>query len=86
MDDDNAARNLYRHMSISTLKAFVFIIFPVAIVGQASVVISKFSEGLFNTDFLGLPSFVIQLCCLATMAVMLLAMRFCWQELQSRKR
>ena len=71
-------------MSVPTLQGFVFFIFPIAIVGQIWVVVSKFSEGAFRTDILGLPNVVIQLCCLATIGVMTIALRSCWQEFKSR--
>jgi len=85
MNDVPVSTTLYQRMSPSALKALIFFIYPIAIVGQVSVVTSRMKEGLLNTDVFGLPNVVVQVCCIATIGICTVGVRACWTELKSRK-
>jgi len=85
MRDTPVSKTLYQKMSVSTLKAFMFILFPVAILGQILVVYEKMKEGIWNAGMFGLPNLAVQLCCIATIGIMTVGMFSCRNELQSRK-
>ena len=85
MNDAPVSKSIYQRMSPSTLKAFVFFIYPIAIAGQVLVVISKMKEGLLSTWVFGLPNVVVQVCCIATIGICTFGLCACWKELKSRK-
>jgi hypothetical protein len=84
MNDTSVSKSLYQRMSPSTLKVFIFILYPISIAGQVSVVISKTKEGMLNTGTFGLPNVVIQVCCIATIGILTVGMQTFRNELRSR--
>ncbi len=85
MNEVPVSRSLFQRMRPSTLRVFTFILFPLAIIGQVAVVLSKWREGINTPGTFGLPNWVLLLCCIITIGFMTLALQTCWKELQSRK-
>ena len=81
---NHTPKSRYDWMTASTLKAFVFILFPLAIVGQALVAIDKIGKGMWKTDRLGIPNVVSQLCFLIAIGALTMCVRWGWKELRSR--
>jgi len=85
MNATSVKKTSCQRMALPTLKAFLYIVFPVAILGMVMVVISKIEKGIWNTGTFGLPNVVSVFCCILSSGFMAYAMFKYWQELRSRK-
>jgi hypothetical protein len=86
MNNLDSTKTFVQGVSTSLLKAFVFVLFPLAVVGQIILIVSKFSEGVTAAGAFNLPNWVVILCSTLTVGIMIYPMALGWKELESRKK
>lgn len=85
MSERPVAKTPYQKMSVSTLKAFMFILYPFAILVQIVMVVGKVKGGILNSGTFGFSDFVLAVFCIVFIGIMFAGMLSCRNELRSRK-